>query len=109
MTNKYHSRGDRPPSPGHPSCVPADKEKIVNCFYMRLITDLCGYKKKKENVREHTNSWENISPPLLLAEGGFNKPFHERRMEPNDRLWAPSFSKRPNVYRTTLMKIEPLH
>lgn len=77
MTNKYHSRGDRPPSPGHPSCVPADKEKIVNCFYMRLITDLCGYKKKIKNVREHTNSWENISPPLLLAEGVFNKPFHE--------------------------------
>lgn len=75
MTNKYHSRGDRPPSPGHPSCVPADKEKIVNCFYMRLITDLCGYKKKKKNVREHTNSWENISPPLLLAEGGLTNHF----------------------------------
>lgn len=53
MTNKYHSRGHRPPSLGHPSCVTADKEKIVNCFYMRLIPDLCSYKKKKKNEGTH--------------------------------------------------------
>lgn len=63
MTNKYHSRGDRPPSPGHPSCVPADKEKIVNCFYMRLITNLCGYKKKKnEGTHKQLGKHQHSTP-----------------------------------------------
>lgn len=71
MTNKYHSRGDRPPSPGHPSCVPADKEKIVNCFYMRLITDLCGYKKKKRKCEGTHKQLGKHQPSTPVGRRGF--------------------------------------
>lgn len=52
MTNKYRSRGHWPPSPGRPSCFTADKEKIVNCSFMRLIPYLRGNEKNEGTCKQ---------------------------------------------------------
>lgn len=75
MTNKYRSRGHRPPSPPHPSCFTADKEKIVNCFFRRLIPYLCSYEKNKwthKQLGKHPaqrRCWPEGSDTLFHEDG----------------------------------------
>lgn len=51
MTNQYRGGGHGRPRPGHPSCFPADKEKIVNRFFTRMKNE--GTYKQ---LRKHPNT-----------------------------------------------------
>lgn len=106
MTNKYRNRGHWPPSPGHPSCFTADKEKIVNCFYMRLIPYLCSYETKEGKDKQLGKH----SAPHSCWPKGFGLTNHFRKMDGAECTFVGSVILQvPKVYKTTLTEIEHRH
>lgn len=99
MTNKYHSRGHWPPSPGRPSCFTADKEKIVNCFFMRLIPYLCSHEK---NEGKHKQLGKYSTQHSCWPEG-FGLTNHFMKINGAECTFVGFIILyEPKVYKTTL-------
>lgn len=105
MTNKYRRGGHWPPSPGCPSCFTADKEKIVNCFFMRLIPYLCSYEK---NEGKHKQLGKHSALHSCWPEG-FGLINHFMKMDGVERTFVGCVILQvPKVYKTILTEIELL-